>query len=51
LVGQFKILILKNAIKVLVNFEIEENSDYFPMDSRVVFKAALKADASEIILA
>jgi len=52
LVEQFKILLLNTAKKVLGIFEVSTGgSDYVPVDIRVVFAAALKTNASGIVLA
>ena len=52
LIEQFKILLLNNAKKVLAIFEVSTGgTDYVPVDSRMIFTAALKINASGIILA
>jgi len=51
-IEQFKILLVNNAKKVLGVFEVSVGgTDFVPVDQKLIFTAALKANATGVILA
>jgi len=51
-IEQFKILLVNNAKRVLGIFEVSAGgTDFVPVDQKLIFTAALKANATGIVLA